>query len=213
MTDLHKQNFYTRAEERINISSHGLGLLLSIAALVVLCTKANSALEIVSVSVYASSMMALYAASTIYHSATNPTFRSRMRIVDHAMIYVLIAGTYTPFSLIVLKGAIGWGIFAISWTMAVIGITIKIHYTGHFNRVSTAMYVFMGWIIVFAIKPLIAGMPAEGLTWLFAGGISYTLGALFYSIKMLPFGHAIFHVFVLAGSACHFVSVYFFVLS
>ncbi len=213
MTDRHKQNSYTRAEERINVFSHGLGLLLSIAALVVLCIKASSTLEIISVTVFASSMVALYAASTIYHSATDPTFRSRMRIVDHAMIYVLIAGTYTPFSLIVLQGAVGWGIFAISWTMAIVGITIKLHYTGRFNRASTAMYVFMGWMIVFAIRPLIAGMTAEGLTWLFAGGISYTLGALFYSIKTLPFGHAIFHVFVLAGSACHFVAVYCFVLS
>ena len=108
---------------------------------------------------------------------------------------------------------IGWSIFGVAWSMALVGIVIKLFHTGRYEKVSTAMYVFMGWIIVFAIKPLIANLSGDGLAWLFAGGISYTLGALFYSIKKLPFGHAIFHVFVVGGSACHFVSVYFFVLA
>lgn len=138
--------------------------------------------------------------------------RASLRTVDHAMIYVLIAGTYTPFALLVLKGAIGWAVFGVAWAMAVTGIVIKLFHTGRWDKISTAMYVFMGWIIVFAIKPLIAGLSSEGLTWLFAGGIFYTVGALFYSIRKMPFGHATFHIFCLLGSASHFVSVYYFVL-
>jgi hemolysin III len=128
------------------------------------------------------------------------------------MIYVLIAGSYTPLSLLVLNGAVGWTIFGVSWAMAATGIVIKLFHTGKYNKISTAMYVFMGWVIVFAIKPLIANLSSEGLAWLFAGGVSYTVGALFYSIRKMPYGHATFHIFTLLGSACHFVCVYFFVL-
>lgn len=213
MSKINSQHVYPIVEERINVASHAIGLLLSVAALVLLTVKANGALQIVSVAVFAVSMIALYGASAVYHSASSARFRVWMRTVDHAMIYVLIAGTYTPFSLLVIQGALGWSIFGIAWCMALIGIAIKLFYIGRFDKVSTAMYVFMGWIIVFAIKPLIANLATDGLAWLFAGGISYTLGALFYSIKSLPFGHAIFHIFVVGGSACHFVSVYFFVLA
>lgn len=213
MSKQHKHHVYPIVEERINVASHAIGLLLSIAALVLLTVRANGALQVVSVAVFAVSMITLYGASTVYHSASSARFRIWMRTVDHAMIYVLIAGTYTPFSLLVIQGALGWSIFGIAWSMALTGIAIKLFYTGRYDKVSTAMYVFMGWIIVFAIKPLIANLATDGLAWLFAGGISYTLGALFYSIKALPFGHAIFHVFVVGGSACHFVSVYFFVLA
>lgn len=212
MTDSHKHSTYPAAEERINIYSHGLGLVLSIAALVLLTVKAHGALQITSVAVFAVSLIALYASSTIYHSTSDVALRYRMRTVDHSMIYVLIAGTYTPFSLLVLGGKTGWAIFSISWLMAITGITIKVFHTGRYDKLSTAMYVFMGWIIVFAIKPLIANFTTEGLFWLMAGGVAYTLGALFYSFKRLPFGHAVFHVFVLLGSACHFISVYYFVL-
>lgn len=204
---------YPVFEERINVLTHAAGLLLSIAALVLLVIKANSALQTVSVVVFASSMIALYAASTIYHNAGPSSFRYWMRTVDHAMIYVLIAGSYTPFTLLVLKGTLGWSLFGVSWGMALIGIVVKLFFTGRFDKTSTAMYVFMGWIIVLAIKPLIANLPAAGLMWLFAGGIAYTAGALFYSFKRVPYGHAVFHIFVIAGSACHFVSVYFFVLA
>jgi len=212
MTELYKYTVYPAAEERINIVSHGLGLLLSIAALVLLVLKASGALQVVSVTVFAASMIALYSSSTIYHSTDNVARRAWLRTVDHAMIYVLIAGTYTPFALLVLKGTIGWVVFGIAWAMAVTGIVIKLFHTGKYDKISTAMYVFMGWIIIFVIKPLIASFSGEGLTWLFAGGVFYTLGALFYSIRNMPFGHATFHVFCLLGSACHFVSVYFFVL-
>ena len=212
MTDSHKHSVYPVAEERINVASHGLGLLLSIAALILLIAKGDGLIEIVSVTVFAVSMIALYGSSTIYHSTNNVARRAWLRTVDHAMIYVLIAGSYTPFCLLVLKGALGWTIFGVAWTMAVTGIVIKLFHTGRWDKVSTAMYVFMGWIIVFAIKPLIAGLSSEGAAWLFAGGVFYTVGALFYSIRKMPYGHATFHIFCLLGSASHFVSVYYFVL-
>ena len=213
MNEPAEPGIYPVIEERINVLTHAAGLLLSIAALVLLVIKANGTLQTVSVAVFASSMIALYAASTIYHNAGPSSFRYWMRTVDHAMIYVLIAGSYTPFTLLVLKGTLGWSLFGVSWGMALIGIVVKLFFTGRFDRTSTAMYVFMGWIIVLAIKPLIANLPAAGLMWLFAGGIAYTAGALFYSFKRVPYGHAVFHIFVIAGSACHFVSVYFFVLA
>lgn len=213
MSKSHKHKTYPIAEERINIASHGLGLVLSICALVILTIRATGMLQVVSVSVFAASMIALYGSSTIYHSTTNVQRRAWLRTVDHAMIYVLIAGSYTPFALLILKGALGWAIFGVSWAMAVTGIVIKLFHTGRYDKLSTAMYVFMGWVIVFAIKPLIAGIAPEGLTLLFAGGVSYTVGALFYSISRMPFGHATFHIFVLIGSACHFVAVYRYVLT
>ena len=213
MTKAYKYTTYPAAEERINIYSHGFGLVLSVVALFLLTAKAQGLLEIVSVTVFAASMIALYGSSTIYHSTNNVARRVRLRTVDHAMIYVLIAGSYTPLSLLVLQGKTGWAIFGVTWAMAATGITIKLFHTGRYDKVSTAMYVFMGWIIVFAIKPLIANLPPDGMTWLFAGGVSYTVGALFYSIKKMPFGHASFHIFCLVGSACHFISVYYFVLS
>jgi hemolysin III len=213
MSEARKNTTYPVAEERINICSHGFGLVLSVVALLLLAVKAQGLLELVSVAVFAASMIALYGSSTIYHGTSNVARRVWLRTVDHAMIYVLIAGTYTPFSLLVLQGKTGWAIFGVTWAMAATGIIIKLFHTGRYDKVSTAMYVFMGWIIVFAIKPLIANFSPDGLAWLFAGGVSYTAGALFYSIKKMPFGHASFHIFCLVGSACHFVSVYYFVLT
>lgn len=207
--------FYSPLEEWINILSHAVGLLLSMVATVLLVTRASSygnAWHIVSVAIFGASLIALYAASTTYHSATRADLRARLRVIDHATIYILIAGTYTPFSLITLNGAVGWTIFAFSWGMAIIGIILKLFFTGRFNLVSTLMYVFMGWIIIFAVKPLIANLSPEGLFWLVAGGLSYTIGAIIYSIKKVPLNHAIFHLFVLGGSICHFVAVYFYIL-
>jgi len=213
MTEGLKYTTYPAAEERINVYSHAIGLVLSVFALIILTARAHGMLQVVSVAVFAASMIALYGSSTIYHSTTNVARRIWLRTVDHAMIYVLIAGTYTPFSLLVLQGKTGWAIFSVTWAMAATGIVIKLFHTGRYDKVSTAMYVFMGWIIVFAIKPLIANLPPEGMSWLFAGGVSYTIGALTYSIKKMPFGHAAFHILCLLGSACHFVSIYYFVLT
>ncbi|MCW8873378.1 MAG: hemolysin III family protein [Xanthomonadales bacterium] len=215
MTIVREPTYYAPTEERINILSHAMGLLFSIAALLALVTRAllhGTAWHLVSFSVFAISLIALYTASTAYHSTRDPSLRIRLRTVDHATIYVLIAGTYTPFALVTLQGSIGWLLFAITWGMAVTGIVLKLFFTGRYNQVSTLMYVFMGWLIVFFIKPLIAQFPSAGLAWLLAGGISYTLGAVLYSIPKVPYHHAIFHLFVVLGSFCHFIAVYAYVL-
>jgi len=215
MKDEAKVKFYSPAEERVNISSHAVGLLLSIAAFVLLVIHASrngDVWHIVSFSIFGASLIILFAASTIYHGTSDPDSRARLRVIDHASIYILIAGTYTPFTLVTLNGSTGWTIFAITWGMALSGIVLKLFFTGRYELVSTFMYVFMGWIIVFAISPLIDNLSSEGLSWLVAGGIAYTVGAILYGIKKIKFNHAIFHVFVLIGAFCHFVAVYFYVL-
>ena len=215
MPDIEGTKDYSPLEEKINIISHAIGFSLSIVALVLLVTHATlhgDVWSIVSFSIFGSSLIILYAASTFYHSAKKSELRNRLNIIDHASIYVLIAGTYTPFTLVTLNGAIGWVIFGISWGLALTGIILKLFFTGKYNLMSTIMYVLMGWIIVFAIKPLINNLPLEGFLWLFAGGISYTIGAIIYGIKKIKFNHAIFHMFVLMGSFCHFMSVFFYVL-
>ena len=215
MRDIEGTKYYSPLEEKINIISHAIGFSLSIVALVLLVTHATlhgDVWHIVSFSIFGSSLIILYAASTFYHSAKKSELRNRLNIIDHASIYVLIAGTYTPFTLVTLNGAIGWVIFGTSWGLALTGIILKLFFTGKYDLMSTIMYVLMGWIIVFAIKPLINNLPLEGLIWLFAGGISYTIGAIIYGIKKIKFNHAIFHMFVLMGSFCHFMSVYFYVL-
>jgi len=206
---------YSLLEERSNIISHVIGLGLSFVVLVLMLIRASlygNAWHIVSVSIFGASLITLYAASTLYHSASEPKIRARLRIFDHATIYILIAGTYTPFTLITLNGFAGWAIFGVSWAMALTGIILKLFFTGKYDVLSTLMYVFMGWIIVFAISPLIDNLSAQGLFWLFAGGVAYTAGAILYGIKKINFNHAIFHLFVLLGSLCHFVSVYWYVL-
>ena len=207
--------YYPPLEEKINVASHALGLVLSIVALVLLLIRASvhgNAWHIVSFGIFGLSLVFLYAASTLYHSAKKPESRNRLRIIDHASIYVLIAGTYTPFTLVTLNGPTGWVIFGISWGLAISGIILKLFFTGKYPRVSTLMYVLMGWIIVFAIKPLIENLSSEGLFWIIAGGVAYTTGAVLYSIKKIKFNHAIFHAFVLIGSFSHFMSVFFHVL-
>lgn len=215
MKDIEGIKYYSPIEEKINIISHAIGFILSIVAFVLLVMHANlhgDVWYIVSFSIFGASLIILYAASTFYHSAKKSELRNRLKIIDHASIYVLIAGTYTPFTLVTLNGTIGWVIFGTSWGLALTGIILKLFFTGKYNLISTIMYVLMGWVIVFAIKPLINNLPLEGLLWLFAGGISYTIGAILYSIKKIKFNHAIFHMFVLMGSFCHFMSVFFYVL-
>jgi hemolysin III len=206
---------YSAFEEKLNISSHAIGVLFSIIALILLVTHASlngNIWHIVSFSIFGASLLVLYAASTFYHSAKTPDLRAKLRVLDHASIYVLIAGTYTPFALVTLNGSTGWTIFAISWGLALSGIILKLFFTGRFKIISTSMYLFMGWMIIFAIQPLIDNLSSEGLFWLVAGGLAYTIGAILYGIKAIKFNHAIFHVFVLIGSACHFAAVYFYVL-
>ncbi len=207
---------YSVQEERLNIASHTLGLVLSLLALPLLVVRASlhgSVLHVVSFSIFGASLVILYAASTLYHSATKARVKRRLNILDHASIYVLIAGSYTPFTIVTLHGTIGWVIFGVSWGLALTGIIIKLFFTGKYDTLSTVMYVLMGWVIVFAMKPLINNLSTEGLIWLFAGGLSYTVGAILYSVTKIKFNHAIFHIFVLIGSFCHFMSVYFYVLT
>ena len=207
--------YYSPSEERLNIFSHALGLILSISALVILVLRASrygDAWHVVSFSIFGASLIVLFAASTVYHSAKDPGLRARLRVVDHASIYVLIAGTYTPFTLVTLHGTTGWVIFAITWSMALCGIVLKLYFTGRYRMLSTSMYVFMGWIAIFVISPLIDNLPPAGLFWLLSGGVAYTLGAVLYGIKRIGYNHAIFHAFVLIGACCHFVAVYLYVL-
>lgn len=207
---------YSSKEERINVISHAIGFLLSIVALVLLIKKANTygnSQSVLSVTIYGMSLIVLYAASTLFHSAKHGTLRKRFQIFDHAAIFVLIAGTYTPFALISLPDSTGKPLFIIVWTFALVGIILKLFFTGKYDTISTILYVLMGWMIVFVIKPLINNIALDGLYWLMAGGISYTIGAILYSLKRVKYNHATFHMFVLAGSYCHFHSIYFYVLT
>ena len=205
---------YSALEEKWNVLTHGFGLFMSVVALLFLVLKAgahDNSWEIISFSIYGMSMVILYAASTFYHREGNPQKRARLKIVDHAAIYVLIAGTYTPFTLVTLHGRVGWTLFGIVWGFALVGIIMKLFFTGRYNLLSTLMYVFMGWLAVFAIKPMINNLPMDGLYWLLAGGLAYTIGAVLYMQERIKFNHVIFHVFVLIGSFCHFMAVYFYV--
>lgn len=215
MRNFKKPKYYPPLEEKLNIISHGLGFGLSIIALVLLILRANRLGEIehlVSFSIFGASMVLLYAASTFYHSAKTHRLRMRLNILDHASIYVLIAGTYTPFAIVTLDGTTGWAIFWVVWGMALTGVILKLFYTGRYQLLSTIMYVVMGWIIIFAIKPLWDNLPGAGLWWLFGGGISYTIGAILFMQNRLPFNHAIFHIFVLFGTFSHFIAIYYYVL-
>ena len=207
--------YYSKTEEKINIISHGIGFLLSIAALSLLVTFASidgTAWHIVSFSIYGASLVILYLASTAFHLARNQKNRNRLNVFDHASIYLLIAGTYTPFALVTLNGPWGWSIFGVVWGLAIAGIILKLFYTGRFNTLSTVLYVLLGWIILIAISPLTASLPLTGLYWLLGGGISYTIGAVFFLMNKIPFNHAIFHLLIVIGSVCHFVTVFWFVL-
>ena len=206
---------YSEKEEKLNVLTHGFGLLLSVIALFLLIVKSiksENTTIITSFIIYGLSLIILYAASTFYHASKDLDKRYKLNIFDHASIYVLIAGTYTPFTLVTLEGWVGWTIFGISWGLALIGVILQLFYTGKYDRISTIAYVLMGWLIVFAIKPLLANLSTEGLIWLFAGGVLYTTGAVLYSVEKIKYNHAIFHIFVLAGSFSHFMAVYYHVI-
>lgn len=202
---------YPKKEETLNIWSHAIGLLLATLAFPFLVVKAmafSNAWHLVSFIVFGLSMILLYAASTFYHAATKPVSRKRLKIFDHAAIYVLIAGSYSPFCLVALDSKLGWYMFVAVWSFAILGIILKLFFTGRFKLLSTSLYLFMGWQIVFFIKPLIASLTPENLQLLFLGGVFYSIGAVLYSIKKIPFNHAIFHLFVLLGTISHFIAIY-----
>lgn len=209
------REFADLREELANSLTHGCGLALSIAGLPVLIILAvlhGTAWHIVSCAVYGATLVALYASSTAYHSCRSEKMKQVFRVCDHSAIYLLIAGTYTPFTLITLRGPWGWTLFGLAWGLCIIGVTAKALAAHRFMGLSIALYVAMGWMVLIAVKPLLAAMPAAGLEWLFAGGIAYTAGLVFFAWEALPFNHAIWHVFVLAGSACHYVAVVWTVL-
>jgi len=206
---------YSVKEEIVNVITHGLGLLLSIPALVLLIVYASTqgtVWHIVSFSIYGSTLVTLYLASTLYHAARKPNARRKLNIFDHSAIYLLIAGTYTPFLLVTLKGAWGWSLFGVVWGFAIVGVVMKFFFMSKYKVVSALAYILMGWVIIIAVKPLINNLETGGLWWLLAGGISYTVGAVLYTLKKLPYHHGIFHVFVLGGSFAHWMAVFYYVL-
>jgi len=208
-------NKYSKAEEITNVITHGIGAILSIIALVAMVLKSielNNKSYLITSIVFGFSMVFLYSASTLYHGVQKPSIRNRLNTMDHMAIYLLIAGTYTPFTVNVLGGTFGWVIFGIVWTFGIVGMILKIFYLGKYNTLSVIAYVVMGWIVIVAIKTLFTNLGFAGAMWLFAGGIFYTVGAVLFLIHKIPFNHAIFHLFVLAGTASHFISVYWYVL-
>lgn len=201
---------YSIGEEIANSITHGVGALLSIAALSILLVLAclhGTGWHLSSYLVYSLSLVLLYTASTLYHALPFEKAKVFFKVCDHAAIYLLIAGTYTPFLLLNLRGQLGWWLFGIIWGLALAGVCFKLFFTGRFKLLSTLLYVGMGWVIIFAYGPLKANTAAWGINWLLIGGLTYTAGAAFYLLKRIPFAHAIWHLFVLAGSVFHFFAV------
>jgi hemolysin III len=212
MNEDHDKTF---VEELANSITHGVGLALAVAGFVVLLVLSimkGSVWHVVGCSIFGLTLVLAYLASTLYHSLHRSGLRSVLQVLDHSAIYLLIAGTYTPFTLINLRGFWGWTLFGLVWTLALIGIAFKLLHGDRFKVVSTIGYVALGWIAVIAIKPLFAAVPLAGIAWLLAGGLCYTVGVVFFAWKRLPFSHAVWHLFVMAGSICHYFAVLFYVL-
>ena len=206
---------YTLAEEKINALTHGIGTVLAAAGLVlgvIFAVIYGNVWHVVSFSIYGATLLLMYLISTLYHAFRNRKVKDVLKVLDHSAIYLLIAGTYTPFTLITLHGWLGWTLFGVVWGLAVAGIFFKIFFVKRFRALSTIMYLLMGWMVLSVVKPLVATIPPPGLVWLVAGGLLYSSGTIFYMRKKKAFNHAIWHVFVLAGSACHFMAVLLYVL-
>ena len=206
---------YTVGEEIANSITHGIGAGLSVAGLTLLVALAaiyGDVWRVVSFSIYGSSLVLLYLASTLYHSIQHPKVKRILRIFDHSAIYLLIAGTYTPFTLVSLRGPWGWTLFGLVWGLALLGIAFKTVFIGRYEKLATAAYVLMGWLVVIAFKQMHVAIPPGGIVWVVIGGVVYTLGVLFYAWEKLPYNHAIWHLFVLGGSACHFFAILLHVL-
>lgn len=206
---------YSIGEEIANAITHGLGAALGIAALVilvVLAARQNDTWRIVSFSIYGTTLILLYLASTLYHAIQHPGAKRVFKILDHSSIFLLIAGTYTPFLLISIRGGWGWSLFGIIWGLAIVGIVFKAIFIQKMKKLSLLIYILMGWLIVIVMKPMLNSVPKEGILWLAGGGLLYTGGVVFYANKSIKFGHAIWHLFVLGGSICHFFAILFAVL-
>ncbi len=212
MADTHT---YSRREEVANAITHGIGALLSVAALVLLIVFAalkGTASHVVSFTIYGSAMLLLYVASTLVHSFPEGKLKKLFEIMDHSCIYVFIAGTYTPILFHIVQGALGWTLFGIVWGIAALGIVFKSFFVSKFLFTSTLLYIAMGWIIVFAWGPLVDRLAPGGLALLIVGGVLYTAGTAFYVWRSFPYHHAVWHLFVLAGSVLHFFAILFYVL-
>ena len=197
-----------------NSITHGLGAALAIAGavyLIVVSTR-GSAWVVVSCSIFASTLVLVYICSTLYHSLVRTRARHVFHVLDHGAIYLLIAGTYTPFTLVSLRGPVGWTLFGIVWTLAVAGIVFKSFAVGRFAVASAVVYLFQGWVVIFAVHPLMHAISPHGLMWLLAGGLAYTLGIVFFALDRTPYFHAAWHLFVLAGSFAHYVAILFYVV-
>jgi hemolysin III len=206
---------YTPREELANSLTHAIGAVLSGAGLVRLVIRSaqhGDAWHVVSTAIFGATLVLLYTASTLYHSFRNERTKQVLQKFDHAAIFLLIAGSYTPFVLVTLRGPWGWSLFGVVWGLAIIGVTLKFWFAGRFRLGSTLIYLAMGWLVLVAIKPLLVALPVGGLKLLLAGGLCYTGGAGFYLWKRLPYHHAIWHLFVLAGSACHWAAVFLYVV-
>jgi hemolysin III len=202
-------------EEIANSITHGIGIVMAIAGLGVLTASAGihgNAWHMVGVSVFGGMLILMYTASTLYHSVRNPRAKTILQVLDHCAIFLLIAGTYTPFTLVTLRGPWGWSLFGVIWGLAVLGIVFELTPLRRYRAVSMGLYLAMGWALVAAIKPMVAGIAPGGLMLLLAGGLSYTAGISFYVLRKLRYHHAIWHLFVLAGSTLHFFAVLFYVI-
>ena len=200
----------TIGEEIMNSITHGIGAGLSIAGLtllVVLAVLSGNVRQVVSFSIYGASLIILYLASTLYHSFQQPEIKQTFKIIDHSAIYVLIAGTYTPFLLLGVPGVWGWVMFVFIWGVAILGIGFRKLFIYRFPQFAALTYILMGWVSVFMIKPLRANIALGGLMWLVAGGVVYTIGVIFYALKKIPYMHGVWHLFVLGGSICHYLAV------
>jgi len=203
-------------EEVANAVTHGTGAVLALLAgtvLLIATAQRGGSTEFVSVAVFVAALVLLYTFSTLYHAARKPGRKRVFKILDHCAIFLLIAGSYTPFTLVALQGTWGWSLFAVIWSLALVGIVFKLFFTGRFKLLSTSIYVAMGWLAIVAIVPMVQALSTAILLWLLAGGLLYTAGTLFYHRHALPYAHAIWHGFVLGGSTCHFVAVSLQVLS
>ena len=200
----------TLQEERASALTHGVGALAALAGgavLVALASLTGDGWQLAAAIVFSVCLLLLYIASTLYHAVQQPRAKSALKVFDHCAIYLLIAGTYTPFTLVGLRGEVGRNLFIAIWALAAAGIAFKLFFTGRFKLLSTAVYVAMGWMVVLAIEPVMAALDAWTFGWLLAGGVSYTLGTVFYHRPSMRYSHAVWHLFVVAGSVCHYVAV------
>lgn len=210
-----RAKLYSWGEELSHALTHGLGVVLAIIGLVVLVMRSlahGDGWHLASSIIFGGALVLLYTASTLYHSIPHPRARPVLHALDHTMIYVLIAGTYTPFTLVTLRETVGWWMFGLVWGMAFFGTIFKIFYTGRFEKLSLAIYLAMGWCIVIAVDPLLQAMPLRGVLLLLFGGLAYTSGVIFYVWERLPYHHMIWHLFVIAGSVLHYLAVLLYVV-